>query len=226
VRAAQSEFARRSDDQGFTLIELLVAMTLLAMLSVGLVAGIRYGTRIWQASAFAAAQDRQMLAAQTALKESLERAYPAFISTTATDGHVEFDGRIDGFSVLSPDSQSPGALLQTTVETQKDGDTLALVSVTQPELGFATSATSRREILLRRIGSCEFSYYGRASPSATPMWQTQWQRRSRLPDLVRVRIAFADRTAHTRPEFIVGTRVGADVSCAFDVLTKNCLGRR
>lgn len=46
-----------------------------------------------------------------------------------------------------------------------------------------------------------------------------------LPELVRVRLYFAEGKGRLWPELFIATRIAADVACAYDSLTKRCRGR-
>jgi len=198
-------------------------MTLLGMLSVALLASIRYGTRIWHASAGAATYDSTMLSVRGQLNALLAQAYPEFLHPAPMTGYAAFDGTPDSMDFLTPDSHIAGGLARTRIAAEQDGSGLALVAAATPELA-ATPSASRR-VLLRRLSAVAFSYYGRGSSRDTSSWQTTWHERTVPPDLVRIRVQFADRPARPWPELIVAPRIHSDASCMFDALTRTCAGR-
>jgi general secretion pathway protein J len=209
-------------DYGFTLLEVLVTMTLLAMLSVALLGGIKYGTQIWKKSEAAATDDNHARSVQADLAYSLERIYPAFVATLHT-GFVDFDGRADRIGFLTPDRALPGSLDRVVIAADPD-DATQLVSASRLEL--APDAQSQTRILLHGLKSLEFFYYGPADASTPPTWHSEWQNKPRLPLLIRMHVKLADPEARPWPDLTVAPRVMADVNCVYDPLTKYCQGRR
>jgi general secretion pathway protein J len=208
-------------DGGFTLLELLVTMTLLAMLSVALLGGIKYGTQIWKKSEAAATDDNHARSVQADLAYSLERIYPAFVATLRT-GLIDFDGRADRISFLTPNHALPGSLARVVIAASSD-DATQLIYASRLEL--APEAQSEKRILLRGLKSVEFSYYGRADSASPPIWHAAWQNKPRLPLLIRMHVALAAVGARPWPDLTVAPRVMADVNCVYDPLTKYCQGR-
>jgi general secretion pathway protein J len=198
-------------------------MMLLAILSAAILAAAHYGTSAWHATEASASQDNRMLLIQSELQQALERAYPKFTATTETDGHVEFDGNADGFTVLAPESTNPGHLLRLTIGSARDGDALALVETNVPELAVDALRTHTR-VLLRGIAAVEFSYYGGNNPQSAPAWYPHWQGRTTPPQLVRLRVLFAGQSARQWPNLIVAPKITVDIKCSFDTLTTNCQG--
>ena len=213
---------RSKSDGGFTLLEVLVTMTLLAMLSVALLGGIRYGTQIWKKSEQAATDDNHARSVQADLAYSLERIYPAFVATLRT-GFVDFDGRADRVGFLTPDRALPGGLDRVVIAADPD-DATQLVAASRLEL--APDAQSSKRILLHGLKLVEFSYYGPADASTPAAWHSEWQNKPRLPLLIRMHVALTDSTARPWPDLTVAPRVMADVNCVYDPVTKYCQGRR
>ncbi len=149
--------ARRDD--GFTLIELLVAVTLLAFLSVGLVAGLRFGTAVWSKAQVKNVDGNDMRAAQRVLSADLARIYPKFLPSLEPDrSAVDFDGTGNGVSFLSAASAS-GHIARSTLAAVRDRDGFALVLGAVPELARSGQGATT-QTLLRRLSAVEFSYYG------------------------------------------------------------------
>ena len=209
-------------DDGFTLLELLVSLTLLAMLSITLLSGIKYGTQIWKKAEAAATDDNHARSVQADLAYSLERIYPAFVATLHT-GFVDFDGRADRLSFLTPNRALPGSLARVVIAADPD-DATQLDYASRLEL--APDAQSEKRILLRGLKSVEFSYFGPADSASPPIWHAAWQNKSRLPLLIRMHVALATVGARPWPDLTVAPRVMADVNCVFDPMTKYCQGRR
>ena len=204
-------------EAGFTLLELLVAITLLAFLSLGLMAGLRFGTNIWQKSQAKNVDTNAMRLAQKSLSESLDRAYPKLIVVSPTESHVDFDGIEDRMSFL--ETNRSGHILRDTLGTIAAGKDLALVKRTASQLGGATTETK----LIGHVRAVEFAYFGAAGEEKTASWHKQWQGQRSLPELIRIRVSSDESVSW--PELILKPRIAADVGCIFDGLTKFCRGR-
>ena len=204
-------------EAGFTLLELLVAVTLLAFLSVGLMAGLRFGTNIWQKAQSKNVDTNAMRLAQKSLMESLTRAYPKLVVLSPDESHVDFDGIEDRMSFL--ETTKSGHILRDTLGTVAAGKDLALVMRAGPELGGTVAETK----LLRHVSSVEFAYFGAAGTEKTPSWHRQWRNQHALPEMIRIRAA--SKQSVPWPELIVKPRVAADAGCEYDAVTKFCRGR-
>jgi len=212
-------------DRGFTLLELLVAVTLLAFLSVVLVAGLRYGTNIWRKTE---TKDTALNAARTAeriVAGNLARLYPKYVTVSPTEAYVDFDGTAHAMTFFSTAQSQTGFLMRDTLEEVRDGDTFAMRIEAVPELARDGRGTLA-QTLLTRLASVEFSYYGIAGDAKEAAWYPAWQRQAGPPLLVRIHVAAADPGTPSLPDLIVAPRVAADVGCLYDSVTKFCQGRR
>lgn len=207
-------------EAGFTLLELLVAMTLLALLSLVLFGGFRFGTRAWDRAETSTANGNEIRRAQGAISDLLSRAYPEMDISDPLNPHIVFSGEASSVTLLGPDRMRDGALAITTISQQ--GDTLAMTAT--PELARDPRKQTVTRKLLDHVKSFELSYFGATAPNDPPRWLPRWHDRSRLPKLIRVRAVLE----HTRPgwtEMIVVPRIAADANCNYDALTKFCQGR-
>lgn len=207
-------------DAGFTLLELLVAMTLMALLSLVLFGGFRFGTRAWDRAETSTANSNEIRRAQGAIADELSRAYPEMDVSDPLNPHIVFSGEAGAVTFLGPDRMRDGAMAITTLS--KQGDTLALTAT--PELARDPRGQTVTRKLLGHVKGFELSYFGATAPNDPPRWLSRWHDRSRLPQLIRVR-AVLD---HARPgwtEMIVVPRIAADANCNYDALTKFCQGR-
>jgi general secretion pathway protein J len=212
-------------DRGFTLLELLVAMTLLAFLSLVLVAGLRYGTNLWGKTQ---AKDTALNAARTAeriVAGDLARLYPKFVTVSPTEAYVDFDGTAQAMSFYSTARPDTGFVMRDTLEAVRDGDMFAVRFGTVPELARDKSGATT-QVLLTRLSSAEFSYYGIADGAKEAAWHSAWEKQSAAPQLVRIHVAAADPGVPALPDLILAPRIAADVGCLYDAATKFCQGRR
>jgi general secretion pathway protein J len=209
---------------GFTLVELLVSLTLLGMLSLVLLGGLHFGRSVWQASETKTAAVDRIRAFQVALAAELQRAYPEIDESNATEGtKVKFDGEKDRVTFLTPSPDNSGLLVRTTVRPESFGDRGFLVEQRHLELVRA-GRESVVDAHLPAITSVRLSYFGSVKDNEAPDWHESWSNLGKLPDLLRVRVTFADRRFGW-PDLVVKPRVEADVTCTFDPLARACSGR-
>jgi general secretion pathway protein J len=218
----------KESEAGFTLLELLIATTLLALLSLVLFSGMRFGTRSWDRAESSTAGGNEIRRAQEAIADALGRAYPELQMKDPTDPHVYFDGRADRVTFLGPDRTIAGALAVFTVEREGSD----LVMITTPELARDPARQTLRRVLLKDVASFALAYYGAIKQDDPPRWTPDWRDRMRLPGLVRVQATLAKPGAKSGAksgpgwtEMIVEPRIAADVGCNFDAVTKFCQGR-
>jgi len=210
-------------EAGFTLLELLVAIALLGLLSVALLGSTRFGIQVWARSENAMANLNRVRHVQTMLTEELTRAYPMFVASGSSEAHVAFDGDADSVTFLTPDQSLPGALTRVRIAiSSNDAETVLTRSST---LELSASSSTEKTVLLQRVKAVSLSYFGSDKIDVPPTWRNTWHNEARLPSLIRIRVAFADKTAGFWPELMVAPRLSADVGCVFDPLTKACLGR-
>jgi prepilin-type N-terminal cleavage/methylation domain-containing protein len=215
--------ASRSGEHGYTLLELLVAMTLFALLSLVLVAGMHIGVRIGDKSESANVNQTAIHAAQRLLARDLEHLYPAFLAPSATEGFVDFDGTATQMRFLTTAGEDSGLLKRVTVWGAPQGKELAMQYASVLEL--MPRARAVPKTILHHLASLSFSYFGADDRSHPPTWRNVWQRRRSAPLLIRVRAEFVGAGPARWPDLVVQPRVVADVGCLFDPISKFCLGR-
>ncbi|MGH6871415.1 MAG: PulJ/GspJ family protein [Rhizomicrobium sp.] len=207
-------------EAGFTLLELLVAMTLMALLSLVLFGGFRFGTRAWDRAETSTAGANQIRRAQDTIGNALSRAYPEMDISDPKNPHIVFSGEAQAVIFLAPDRARDGALAVTALTWRGD----ALVLTTTPELARNPRRQTKSITLLDHVLSFDLAYFGPPGLNDPPRWNSSWHDRGRLPRLVRIR-ATLDRVRPNWTEMIVAPRIAADVNCTFDPLTKFCQGR-
>jgi len=211
-----------SPDAGFTLVEMLVSLTLLAMAATMMATGFAAGHRLW-ASAERRTQDGESVeAAQTLLREGIERLRPA---TRAKGSRfysdVDGDTRQFTFIAVPPDAQRPAAMRRYRVSLNDAGD---LVLAWAPDDGAGQGAFTD-QVLLRRVDGLEIGYFGPPRPNDPPQWQETWSRQATPPELVRIRVIFGPADRRTWPDLIVRPAATVDTSCLIDADTGKCGGR-
>jgi general secretion pathway protein J len=211
---------------GFTLLELLVTVSLLALLSMVLFGGLRFGVRAWDGNQAHGAGMDELRVVQSLLQRELEQAWPAYVTTDPTRPVIDFSGSETAVNFLAPAPQA--ALAQgrarITLAAERDGAHVALVMHAQPELAIG-NAGSWAEPLLRNLAAVRFSYFGSDTLGGALAWHARWPSGKTFPQLVRVHVDFPKGDSRIWPDLIVATRIELDSSCVYNAATQYCQGR-
>lgn len=196
---------------GFTLLEVLASMVLLALLMLGVYAGIRTATHTVHAGNAALEDIDSMRAAQQFVRRELSQARAMPWARDDRGNAVFFIGTPHMLQFVAP---LPGYLgrLGPQVQTLRlvpDAEGLRLevsFSLLPPD-GSALRTFGQPQVLLRGIRSASFAYLDfSVEPGAAPDWQSTWPVSNAMPaaialDLVRFKGAW--------PELRVAPRVNA-----------------
>jgi len=172
------------NDSGFTLLEALVATTLTAMLAAVLFGSVSIGARVMDTSVKQTDAATQVAMVQNFLRNHLAQAQPVF------------EGRRDSlaFRERMPELASAG-LKHMSVRAERTRDGLRLIA----------TAPNHQSLLLERLSSIEFAYFGTEQPARAPSWRSEWHSQTTLPTLVRLRVGFG--TDRTPQEFVVALKL-------------------
>jgi general secretion pathway protein J len=174
---------RNANESGFVLMEALVALILLALMLGLFAATLGFGRRI--ASAGTARDHMAEIATGTeALATWLSAAVPARKLVVDGFSSVQFEGSIDGlaFNTLSNGDVLPGGLLAVAIAAR--GGSIAFEAAPLPVGQDRPVSRSEQRILLDRVASARFSYYGSPRSGAPARWYDEWRNAERMPRLV------------------------------------------
>lgn len=196
--------------EGFTLVELLVAVSLVALLSVLLFGGLRFAMRAADAVDSRVDHAAQIALAYDFMQSELTDARPLPTAPDSTPSPVNFDGEPDALSFVTvpPATVALGGFQLLHVATEGEGQNRRLiVSWQQVPRGPVATGPSMLQpsLLLDRVRSVEFAYFGVAEPNHPPEWINHWTGRRGLPQLVRLRVAMND--GWRAPDLIVAPRL-------------------
>jgi general secretion pathway protein J len=195
--------------QGFTLIELLVALTLMALLSVILFGGLRFGMRAWETGGHHVEQTGRIETVQSLLRRQISQA--RFLPQAAEGAApvAPFVGEPSSLVFIAPlpaHRGTGGSYLFRLAE--REGDSRSELTLAwrryRPELlAGDLQAFDEEAILLSDIAGIELSYYGAAGPEQPVQWWEAWQGIEGRPQLVRVRVQFPPGDTRRWPDLII-----------------------
>jgi general secretion pathway protein J len=201
---------RHGRSDGFTLVELLVAITLIALLTAGLYQAFGIGTRAARTVSANIDRPAQIAVAYDLMQRALTAAEPLPISADPTQPALNFDGEPDALSFVAvpPAYLAVGGfqLLHLGLEPGNAGSRL-IVSWQGVARGPIASqpAMLQPSILIDKIRSIAFGYYGVPGPKQSAAWLDRWRGRDSLPQLIRLRVTFTN--GMRTPDLIVAPRL-------------------
>lgn len=194
--------------QGFTLIELLVALTLMALLSVILFGGLRFGMRAWEAGGDRIEQASRIEAVQSLLRRELSQARLPPRAADAPPFPV-FAGSADQLTFVAPLPAHRGIggsylFRLSTHEHHGQVDLVLAWQVYRPEGITENSALPwEATTLLGDIAAIELSYFGAAGPEQPMQWWSAWDGTNGRPRMMRMRMEFPPDDTRRWPDLII-----------------------
>jgi len=173
-----------------TLAELLVALTLLGMLSVMMMGGLRFGARAWERTEEASAEINAIVRTHAFLR--------ARLSGTARPGSVNGEADRLSFTALWMTALGGGGFYEFEL-TRRD-EALVLAWRPAPDAdesdavtpGGAADELSGERVLLDGVSGLEVAFHGQPPGHPAPEWTDRWEPGWPSPQLVRIRAAFTD----------------------------------
>lgn len=176
---------------GFTLLEVLAAMVLLALLMLGIYAGLRTATATVRAGSAAIERNEQLATAQQFLRRELSQALAQTIGRGADGNSVVFVGGAHELRYVAP---LPGYLNPLGPQLQQvqlvpDGAGGFRLEVRLGMLapdGESSLPLGEPQVLVDGIIEGRFSYTGNDATGRPVAWTSTWPAGPQLPSLVRV----------------------------------------
>lgn len=180
-------------DAGFTLLEVLGAMVLLALLLLGVYAGVRSATHTVQAGSIKIEQLDQVRSAQQFLRRELAQALAQPMGHDNNGNGIFFVGSGDEMRFVAP---LPGylgrmgpQLIQVKLVKGDKGKQLVATLAELPPDGSAPKPLGDPQVLVDGIIDGSFSYRG-VNQQGEPMdWQGDWNAPGTMPNLVTIKLA-------------------------------------
>ena len=197
---------------GFTLLEVLASLALLALLMVGVYAGIRTATVSVRAGSAVIERSDQIRSAQFFLRRELAQSLAQPIAHTQQRNPIVFVGTAHELRYVAP---LPGYLGKLGPQLQRlqlvDDDAgglrLELSLALLPPDGRPPQPLGEPQVLLDHIVDGGFAYYGINEDGKVIAWAPDWVDGRTLPQLVR--IALRVRGREPWPQLLVPLRAAA-----------------
>lgn len=184
---------------GFTLLEVLGAMALLALLLLGVYAGVRSATHTVQAGTVKIEQLDEIRSAQDFLRRELAQAMAQPMGQDDSGNGIFFVGSGDSMRFVAPLPGYLGRMGPQLIELKlvkgEHGKQLVASLAVLPPSGGAPKALGEPQVLVDDVIDGSFNYRG-VNQLGQPMdWQTSWNAPATMPNLVTIKLALT----HDRP---------------------------
>jgi general secretion pathway protein J len=197
--------------EGFTLLEIVIAVTLVALLSVGLWAALRISIRSWtRGTEFVDANQRHRSILDMVRKQ-IASTYGVLVPPDLKTGGASypfFSGTETSFDFVSVNSlqfqESPGLTLVTYEVAQSTQGSYSLLEKESRYLGQLPNRENpwvheRTTSILDGLTACSFEYYDPGNNENPPEWVKEWdaQKSRRLPTAIAMSMIAHDARGNT-----------------------------
>ena len=202
--------------RGFTLVELMIALSILGVLSVLLVNGLRLATRTWDAVEQRTTEAHERHLTAIFLQRQIELAQPLRLSRDASPKHISFIGQQHALRFVAP---LPGHLgaggMYWFALGLADGDAgqrlvLSYWLFQREDWERFGAADAEQAVLLDGVKNLQFEYLEPATADAPARWVSNWEAADRLPRLIRLRITTVSTNGTPWQEFLVAPKLAAN----------------
>lgn len=203
----------RRFESGFTLVELLIVLTLVGLISVALVGGLRFGIRVWETGTERSVAFNDIVSAQLFLRRQLSQAIRVGDPGLGGDAPPTFSGTRDRLRFLAP-SPSHAAVAgvyahEIAYVAEEERNRLVLKSGIRPSsrqkvLG---DLPFEERILLDDVASASFRYFGRRENDKERRWHQTWSEKQSLPELVSIMVTFPADDDRQWPELTIAPKI-------------------
>jgi general secretion pathway protein J len=223
VTTAKRASLRGTAERGFTLIELIVALTLVGLISVALLGGLRFGTRAWESGDAHAERIGEVEAVHGLLHRLLTQSFlpnrrlagggdEAEQASVEGDSALDFSGTAEQIQFIAPlpSHVGTGGLYNFRLGpgATKAGEGLVLSwQLYRPDVTATFEGEEQdTRLLLEDIESFEVAYFGILGTEDEPRWAERWDEEARLPLLVILRVIYPEEDPRFWPELQVAPR--------------------
>ncbi|MEO6065516.1 MAG: prepilin-type N-terminal cleavage/methylation domain-containing protein [Lysobacterales bacterium] len=205
--------------RGFTLIEILLALVLLALLMTAAYSGFSASNRAVQRGEASIDATNKVRVTQQLLRRQIGQALTlAYDQDSGTSAPILIEGESEEITFVSalPGYLGQGGayVQQVALESGAGGGGQQLVFRHALLNGFDPTDSEpwaeRPVILLEEIDSLAIDYRGLDDAGKLEDWSAEWDRRDRLPLLVRIEIDFKESSRLTWPTLTIPLQLAGD----------------
>lgn len=202
--------------RGFTLVELVIALSILGVLSLLLVNGLRLATRTWDAVEQRTTAAHQGHLTLIFLQRQIELAQPLRLSRDAEPKHISFVGQRHALRFVAPlpGHLGAGGMYWFTLGLVDGGAGKRLVlayRLFQREDWERFGASDvEQAVLMEGLQDLQFEYLEPATAEAPARWISDWEAQDRLPRLIRVQITNISGSSGPWQEFFVAPKLATN----------------
>jgi general secretion pathway protein J len=204
-------------EAGFTLLELLIAITLMAMMAVGLWSVFSISIQSWSRGTEAIDANQRHRSVFDLARKQIASVYPLFSPADRQQAGIPsliFHGTDSSLVFVSLNSlrfhASPGLTLVSYEIAQNGDGRFALVAKEKPYTGQVLEQEISFEIsdgipIFDNLASCTFEYYDPGDSDNPPRWVGNWDGGAleRLPTAVSLTLFSSERQGVSRDRHIV-----------------------
>ena len=215
--------------RGFTLLELMIGLALLGLIMTLIFAGLQLTIRGWDSAEESGERANRIRLVQTLLLRELAAVYPYRWKNSA-EMNLAFAGAADSLRFVSSTPPRAGQgglnLVELVLAKSDQGVQLRMRRQipTREQRDFDRLKDEDGVVLLDRLESAAFEYFGSDTPPGKPTWRDSWEDPQRLPRLVR--ISLRSKAAAAWPDVVVALRVSENAGCGgWDAVNERCYGQ-
>jgi general secretion pathway protein J len=200
---------RRPERQGgFTLLEMLVAITVLALLMIGLTQGVRTGFAFWASQTRRSAEVSELDATARVLRNLLTDIPIRSAASGAGQMAILFEGHSAGLTLVSDLPTGFGDSRRAKIDIALRGEDLVLDwTPHRHEVSSLPQARPAEVRLIHGVKTLEFAYWGDPDGSGgATSWLPEWVSPA-LPELVRIRLSFGKGDGRRWPDLVAAPQL-------------------
>jgi general secretion pathway protein J len=206
---------RLASVRGFTLVELVVALSILGVLSLLLVNGLRLATRTWDAVEQRTTLTHQEHLSLDFLQRQIESAQAMRLFRRSDQKEIGFVGERQRLQFVAPlpGHLGAGGMYWFTVELAEGNNGKRLIVAYQlfqrEEWDRFGSPNVEEVVLLEGLKDAQFAYLEPEPAEGSARWTSVWEPQERLPRLIRVRVTDRSGVGGPWQEFFMAPKLAA-----------------
>ena len=193
---------------GFTLLEMLIAITVLALLMIGLTQGVRTGFAFWASQTRRSAEVTELDATARVLRNVLTDIPIRSAASGAGQVAILFEGRSALLTLVSDLPTGLGDTRRAKIDIELRGEDLVLDwTPHRHEVSSSPPLRPAEVRLLRGVKTLEFAYWGSPDGSGgAAAWLPEWTSPT-LPEMIRIRLSFGKGDGRRWPDLVAAPQL-------------------